>query len=269
VLPQANKTARQGGDRVRALVAVPQNLTHAAGLPRVPGPAARGRASISLTSVMPTSLSTTAPPEPGARGHLPRVRPRHRYGLRILPLATRRSGYRRASPRRQNDLSVWRQRPRQPSGQRSRAADTRAAMTAESTPVCDQQTAEGAAQRSRECSVWGARLTDGRCPPESWRTTMRSRRRPARTLPAASQMRAAPNPRTLTGWSGASPHVLRFRRRAFLRLPVCPPGSSPFARLPLVSLRPAFSGSVPSAVARFRFPFGFPPGSLSLEQCSR
>ena len=40
-------------------------------------------------------------------------------------------------------------------------------------------------------------------------------------------MRAAPNPRTLTGWSGASPHVLRFTPRAFLRFPVCPPGSSP------------------------------------------
>ena len=45
----------------------------------------------------------------------------------------------------------------------------------------------------------------------------------------------------------------------------------PFARrvLPLrppfpVSLRPAFSGSFPSAVARFRFPFGVPPGSLPL-----
>jgi hypothetical protein len=40
-----------------------------------------------------------------------------------------------------------------------------------------------------------------------------------------------------------------------------PAGLSPFARLPLVSLRPAFSGSSPSAAARFRFPFGVPPGS--------
>jgi hypothetical protein len=50
--------------------------------------------------------------------------------------------------------------------------------------------------------------------------------------------------------------------RAFLRFPVCPPGSSPFARLPLVSRRPAFSGSSPSAVAPvpvpLRFPSGFP-----------
>ena len=43
-----------------------------------------------------------------------------------------------------------------------------------------------------------------------------------------------------------------------------PAGLSPFARLPLVSRRPAFSGSSPSAVARFRCPFGVPPGSLPL-----
>ena len=43
-----------------------------------------------------------------------------------------------------------------------------------------------------------------------------------------------------------------------------PAGFSPFARLPLVSRRPAFSGLSPSAVARFRFPFGVPPGSLPL-----
>ena len=67
-------------------------------------------------------------------------------------------------------------------------------------------------------------------------------------------MGAAPNPRTLTGRSGASSHVLRFPLRAFLRFPGCPPGSFPFVRLPLVSRRPAFSGSFPSAVARFRFP---------------
>ena len=77
-------------------------------------------------------------------------------------------------------------------------------------------------------------------------------------------MRAAPNPRTLTGWSGASPHVLRFPPRAFLRFPVCPPGPSPSSaffwfpfvrRSPVCSLRP---------LPGFRFPFGFPPGSLPL-----
>ena len=43
-----------------------------------------------------------------------------------------------------------------------------------------------------------------------------------------------------------------------------PAGFSPFARLPQVSRRPAFSGLSPSAAARFRFPFGVPPGSLPL-----
>ena len=42
--------------------------------------------------------------------------------------------------------------------------------------------------------------------------------------------------------------------RAFLRFPVCPLGSSPFARRPLVSHRPAFSGSFPSAVAQVPVP---------------
>ena len=46
-----------------------------------------------------------------------------------------------------------------------------------------------------------------------------------------------------------------------------PAGFFPFVRLPLVSLRPAFSGSFPSAVARFRFPsvslrVPFPLGNL-------
>ncbi len=72
-------------------------------------------------------------------------------------------------------------------------------------------------------------------------------------------MGAAPNPRTLTGWSGASSHGLRLPVRAFLRFPVCPPGLFPFVRLPPVSLRPALSGSVPSAVA---VRFGSPSVSL-------
>ena len=47
-----------------------------------------------------------------------------------------------------------------------------------------------------------------------------------------------------------------------------PTGFAPFARRPPVALRPAFSGSLPSAVARFRFPVSFPPESLSPEQPS-
>jgi hypothetical protein len=136
-------------------------------------------------------------------------------------------------------------------------------MTAESTAVCDQQTAEGAGRALGEYSGWGARLTGGRCLPGSWRTTMRSSRRPARTPPAASQMRAAPDPRILTGWSGASPHVLRFPRGLSSGFPFAR-RVLPFARPPLVSRRPAFSGSSPSAVARVPVPFGVPPGSLPL-----
>jgi hypothetical protein len=77
-------------------------------------------------------------------------------------------------------------------------------------------------------------------------------------------MRAAPDPRILTGWSGASPHVLRFPLRAFLRFPVCPPGSPPspafswfpfVRRSPVRSLRP---------LPGFRVSFGVPPVSLPL-----
>jgi hypothetical protein len=148
-----------------------------------------------------------------------------------------------------------------------RTADTRAAMTAESTAVCDQQTAEG--RRSRGAQRLG-RATDRRpLPPGSWWTTMRSSRRPARTLPAAPSMRAAPNPRTFTGWSGASPHVLRF--------PCGLSSGFPFARWAL-PLRPPSPGFPSSGVLRFvpfgrcpgsGSPVGFPPGSLSLEQSPR
>ncbi len=83
-------------------------------------------------------------------------------------------------------------------------------------------------------------------------------------LPGLSPyVRAAPNPRALTGRFGASSHVLRSPLQAFLRFPVvCPPvlplrppsSGFPFGRRPLVpSLRPSLSGSVP-----LRFPSGFP-----------
>ncbi len=75
-------------------------------------------------------------------------------------------------------------------------------------------------------------------------------------------MRAAPDPRILTGWSGASPSRPPVPPAGFPPVSRLPAGFSPFARLPLVSLHPAFSGLSPSAVARFRFPFGVPPGSL-------
>ena len=48
-----------------------------------------------------------------------------------------------------------------------------------------------------------------------------------------------------------------------------PAGFFPFVRLTLVSLRPAFSGCSPSAVARFWFPFDFSPGFLLPGQSRR
>jgi hypothetical protein len=76
-------------------------------------------------------------------------------------------------------------------------------------------------------------------------------------------MRAAPNPRTLTGWSGASPHVLRFPCGLSSGFPFArwvPPLRPPSAGFPSSGVLRLF----PSAVARFRFPFGFPPGSFPL-----
>jgi hypothetical protein len=78
-------------------------------------------------------------------------------------------------------------------------------------------------------------------------------------------MHAAPNPRTLTGRSGASSHVLRFPLRAFLRFPVCPPGSSPSSaflwfpfvrRSPVRSLRPLPGSGSPSVSLRVPFSLG-------------
>jgi len=85
-------------------------------------------------------------------------------------------------------------------------------------------------------------------------------------------MRAAPDPRTVTGWSGASPHVLRFPLWAFLRFPVCPPGSSPspavlwfpfVRRSPVRSLRPLPGSGSPSVSLRVPFPLS----NLHLKRC--
>jgi len=95
----------------------------------------------------------------------------------------------------------------------------------------------------------------------------------AQTMPEIGRqhryMGAAPNPRILTGWFGASSHVLRFPCGLSSGFPFAHPGSSPSSavlrlpnarRSPVPSLRPSLSGSVP---------VGFPPGSLPLEQPSR
>ena len=141
-------------------------------------------------------------------------------------------------------------------------------MTAESTAICDQQTAEAQVGALGECVVWGP--TD-------------RRPLPARKLVDDYAQFAQACQDCATGTADAcgpgSPDSHRVVWGLTSRPPVSPAGFPPvsrlpagffpFVRLPLVSLRPAFSGSFPSAVARFRFSFGFPPGSLSLEQSSR
>ncbi len=125
-------------------------------------------------------------------------------------------------------------------------ADTRAAMTAESTAVCDQQTAEGAgralgehsgyAQFAQTCPDSASGIVDACGPgsPDSHRVVWGLTSRPP--VPPAG-----------------FPPVSRL-----------PAGFSPFAHLPLVSLRPAFSGSFPSAVAQVPVPLWCPSGSLPL-----
>ena len=137
-----------------------------------------------------------------------------------------------------------------------RSADTRVAITASSTAVFDQQTAEGASRRSRGAQHLGSATGRRPCPPESWWTTMRSSRRPGQDSSSG----------IVNGCGPKSPGSHRAVWGLIARPPVSPAGFPPvprlpawffpFVRLPLVSLRPAFSGSFPSAVARFRFSFG-------------
>ena len=123
--------------------------------------------------------------------------------------------------------------------------------------------AEGAGRPLGECSVW-ARLTDSRCPleaggqlctvrPDLPGLCQRPRRCMRPQIPGLSPGGLGPH-RTSSGFPPAGfPPVSRL-----------PAGFFPVACLPLVSLRPAFSGSVPSAVARCRFPFGSLRGPFPL-----
>ncbi len=128
---------------------------------------------------------------------------------------------------------------------------------------CDQQTAKGAGRRSPGCGVWGTRLTDVL---------------PARKLldgdaqfahicqDFADDIVDACGPRS-PGLSpgGLGPHRTSSGspRRAFLRFPVCPPGSSPSSaflwfpfvrRSPVRSLRPSPGSGSPSVSLRDPFP---------------
>ena len=80
-------------------------------------------------------------------------------------------------------------------------------------------------------------------------------------------MRAAPDPRILTGWSGASPHVLRLPLAGFPPVSRCPPGLPPspaflwfpfVRRSPVRSLRPLPGSGSPSVSLRAPFRLGNP-----------
>ena len=141
-------------------------------------------------------------------------------------------------------------------------SDTRAAMTAGSTAVCDQQTAEGASRRSRGAQHLGSATGRRPCPPESWWTTMRSSRRPGQGLFQRHRKWVRPQ---IPGLSpgGLGPH------RTASGFPCGLSSGFPVARR-VLPLRPPSSGFPSSGVLRFvpfgrcpvpvppRFPSGFP-----------
>ena len=144
-------------------------------------------------------------------------------------------------------------------------ADTRAAMTAELTAVCDQQTAEGAGRVLSGSAASGAR--DGQIAVARQKAGGRLCAVRADLPGLCQRHRRCVRPQ-IPGLSpgGLGPHLTSsgFPPRAFLRFPVCPPGPSPSSaffwfpfvrRSPVRSLRP---------LPGFRFPLGFPPGSLPL-----
>ena len=138
-------------------------------------------------------------------------------------------------------------------------------MTAELTAVCDQQTAEGAGRLLSGSAASGAR--DGQIAVARQKAGGRLCAGRADLPGLCQRHRRCVRPQ-IPGLSpgGLGPHLTSsgFPPRAFLRFPVCPPGPSPSSaffwfpfvrRSPVCSLRPLLG---------FRFPFGFPPGSLPL-----
>ena len=120
-------------------------------------------------------------------------------------------------------------------------------MTAGSTAVCDQQTAGGAGCRVLgACSVWGARLTCRLLPARKLLDDnaqfAQTCRDSATGIADACGPRSPGSHRVVWGLTARPPVPLR----AFLRFPVCPPGSPP---------SPAVPGFPSSGVLRFG-PFG-------------
>jgi hypothetical protein len=166
--------------------------------------------------------------------------------------------------------SVLHQRSGRQASVSPRTADTRAAMTAESTAVCDQQNRRGRrASALGECSVPG-RATD------RWPLPARKLVDDYAQFAQACQDSASG---TVDACGPKSPDSHRVVWGLTSRPPVppagfppvsrLPAGFFPFARLPLVSLRPAFSGLFPSAVAPVPAPLRCPSGFPSPERSSR
>ena len=137
-------------------------------------------------------------------------------------------------------------------------------MTAESTAVCDQQTAKGRRSRSRGAQrlrraaerrpLPARKLADG------YAQFAQTCRASASGIVDACGPGSPDSHRVVWGLTSRPPVL----PRAFLRFPVCPPDSPPspaflwfpfVRRSPVRPLRP---------LPRFRFPFGVPPGSLPL-----
>ena len=166
--------------------------------------------------------------------------------------------------------SVLRQRSgRQASVSPRATADTRAAMTAESTAVRDQQTTEGsgpvlsgsAASGPRDGQIAVARQKAGDDYAQSARTCQDS----VSGIVGACGPKSPDSHRVVWGLTSRPP----VSPAGFPPVSRLPAGSLPFVRLLLVSLRPAFSGSFPSAVARVPVPLRCPSGFPSHEQSSR
>jgi len=137
-------------------------------------------------------------------------------------------------------------------------------MTAAPFALCDQQTAKNSGRGFRGVRYMG-RASD-RWPLPARKLVDDHAQSEQTCQGSASGIRDACGPKSPDShrvvWGLTSrPPVFPAGFPPVSRLPA---GFFPFLRRPLVSRRPAFSGLVPSAVARFRFPFGFPPGSFPL-----
>jgi hypothetical protein len=170
----------------------------------------------------------------------------------------------------QIDSSAWCSRSRLTSPGPRRTADTRAAVTAESTAVCDQQPQPPRAQVALSGAQRLRRATDRRPLParklvDGYAQFAQTCRASASGIVDACGPGSPDSHRVVWGLTSRPPVSLA----GFPPVSRLPAGFSPVARLPLVSLRPAFSGSSPSAVARVPVPLRYPSGVPSPEQSPR